>query len=138
MKIPVVVLIAFAGWTLALLAVTIAWYRWSRILTGAAGINEFESDAGRATGWYQRAHRAHANCLENLPLYAALVVAIIATGAAHPALDALALTMLGARLAQTTTHVAFEPTRCAVSVRFSLYLVQVGCMVAMGVLISAR
>src|SRR5688500_6052698 len=70
------------AWTLATLLVPIGWYRWSRTLTGVAGINEFEADAGRASGWYQRAHRAHANCLENLPLYMALVVAIEATGVA--------------------------------------------------------
>lgn len=90
MTIPIVVLLAFAGWTLATLLVPIGWYRWSRILTGVAGINEFEADAGRASGWYQRAHRAHANCLENLPLYTALVVAIEATGVASGTLDALA------------------------------------------------
>src|SRR5262245_2634587 len=128
---PIAVLLAFAGWTLATLLVPIGWYRWSRIFAGTAGINEFEADAGRATGWYQRAHRAHANCLENLPLYTALVVAIMVSGAAHPALDALALAMLGARLGQTLTHIAFSPTRLAVSVRFALFFIQIVCMAAM-------
>ena len=136
MTIPVAVLIAFAGWTLVVLTVAIGWYRWSRIFSGRAAINEFEVDGGRPTGWSLRAHRAHANCLENLPVYTALVVAIVATGAAHPALDALALTLLVARVAQTTTHVLFEPTRRVVSVRFSFFLVQVVCKVAMGVIVA--
>jgi len=136
MTIPVAVLLAFAGWTLATLTVAIGWYRWSRILTGRTGIHEFEGEAGRPTGWSERAHRAHANCLENLPLYTALVAAIIATGAAHPALDALALAMMGARVAQTVTHVAFGPTQRVVSVRFSFYLTQIVCMVVMGVIVA--
>ena len=135
MTIPVAVLIALAGWTVAVLTVAIGWYRWSLILSGRAGINEFEVHGGHPTGWSLRAHRAHANCLENLPLYTALVVAIVATGVAHPALDALALTVFGARVAQTTTHVVFEPTRRVVSVRFSFFLVQVACKIAMGALI---
>src|SRR6185295_16539020 len=123
MTIPVAVLIACAGWTLATLTVAIGWYRWSRILTGRAAIHEFEGDAGQPTGWSLRAHRAHANCLENLPLYTAVVVALAVTGAAHPALDALALVLMVARVGQTLTHIVFEPTRRVVSVRFSFFCV---------------
>lgn len=132
MTIPVAVLLGFAGWTLATMVITVGWYRGSRIFSAQAAINEFEADAGRATGWYQRAHRAHANCVENLPLYAALVVAITATGVAHPVLDALAVILLKARVAQTLTHVAFSATPLAVAVRLTFFSVQVVCMVAMG------
>ena len=135
MTIPVAVLIAFAGWTLATLTVAIGWYRWSHILTGRAAIHEFEGGARQPTGWSQRAHRAHANCLENLPLYTAVVVAIVATGAAHPALDPLALVLIAARVAQTSIHIVFDQTARAVSVRFSFFLVQIACMVAMGTLV---
>jgi uncharacterized MAPEG superfamily protein len=135
MTIPVAVLLAFAAWTLATLTVAIGWFRWSRILTGRAGIHEFEGDAGRPTGWSQRAHRAHANCLENLPLYTAVVVAISVTGATHPVLDPLALALIAARVGQTLTHIVFHPTARAVSVRFSFFLVQIACMVAMGAIV---
>ena len=135
MSVPIAVLLAFAGWTLTTLLVPIGWYRWSRILSGRAGINEFEADAGRASGWYQRAHRAHANCLENLPLYAAVVVAIAVTGVAHLALDALALVLMAARVVQTLTHVLCDPTCRAVATRFVFFFVQVVCMVAMGAVI---
>jgi len=136
MTVPVAVLLAFAGWTLAIMSLTVGWYRLSRVVSGAASINSFEGDAARATGWYQRAHRAHANCLENLPLYAALVVAIVATGAVHPVLDALALVMMVARVGQTVTHIVFMQTRLAVSVRFTLFCTQVVCMVAIGTLVA--
>ena len=136
MTIPVAVLIAFAGWTLATLTVAIGWYRWSRILTGRAVIHEFEGGARPPTGWSQRAHRAHANCLENLPLYTAVVVAIAATGVTHPALDPLALVLIAARVAQSVTHVAFNPTRVAVAVRFGFFFTQIVCMTAMGLIVA--
>ena len=136
MTTPVAVLLAFAAWTIATLTAATGWYRWSRILTGRAGIHEFEGGARQPTGWSQRAHRAHANCLENLPLYTVVVVAIVATGASHPALDPLALTLIAARVGQTLTHIVFEQTARAVSVRFSFFLVQIVCMVAMGALVA--
>lgn len=135
MTVPIAVLLAFAGWTLATLTVAIGWYRWSRILTGRAAIHEFEGGARQPTGWSQRAHRAHANCLENLPLYTAVVVAIVATGATHPALDPLALVLIAARVAQTSTHIVFDQTARAVSVRFGFFFTQIACMVAMGVIV---
>jgi uncharacterized MAPEG superfamily protein len=136
---PIVVLLGFAGWTLVTLAVPVGWYRWSRILTGRAGINDFEGDSTRSAdaNWYQRAQRAHANCLENLPLYTAVVVAQIATGASHPALDPLAITFLVARVGQTSVHVACQLTRRVVSVRFTFFCVQLACMIAMSCLIVA-
>ena len=136
MTIPVAVLIAFAGWTVATLTVAIGWHRWSQILTGRAAIHEFEGGARQPTGWNQRAHRAHANCLENLPLYTAVVVAIVATGATHPALDPLALVLMAARVAQTSTHILFAQSARVVSVRFSFFLTQLACMVAMGTIVA--
>ena len=76
MTIPVWVLLLFAGWTLATLLATVGVYRWSRILTGRAALSEFRADEQHGSDWYRRAMRAHANCVENLPVYAAIVVAI--------------------------------------------------------------
>jgi uncharacterized MAPEG superfamily protein len=52
-----------------------------------------------------RAMRAHANCVENLPVYAAIVVAIAASGVQSPMLDTLAVVLFAARVLQTVTHV---------------------------------
>ena len=60
--------------------------------------------------WYRRAMRAHANCIENLPVYGAVVVAIVVTGAASQTLDLLAIVLLVARVCQTVVHVAFKET----------------------------
>ena len=136
MTIPVWVLLGFAGWTLLTLFVTIGWYRWSRILTGRAEIKDFRADEQQGSEWYRRAMRAHANCLENLPLYTALVVAIVASGARSATLDWLAILLLAARICQTTVHVAFVPTNFATTVRFIFFAVQVACMVGMGLLVA--
>ena len=64
--------------------------------------------------------RAHANCVENLPVYAAVVVVITAAGIASPVLDLLALVFIAARVAQTSIHVLLEETPAAVGVRLDL------------------
>jgi uncharacterized MAPEG superfamily protein len=136
MTIPVVVLLAFAAWTLLTLFGSVGVYRWSRILTGRVSIAEWRADLPQGSEWYQRAMRAHMNCVENLPVYAAIVVALVATNVQSPVIDSLALTMLAARIGQTLTHIAFPPTNAASSLRFAFFLLQAGCIIAMGVVIS--
>jgi len=138
MTIPVWVLLGFAGWTLLTLIGSVAVYRWSRILTGRAQISEFRADAPQGADWYRRAMRAHANCVENLPVYAAIVVASMAAGVRSATLDVLAVVLLGARVCQTLTHVAFEMTNRAVAVRFSFFAVQIACMFWMGIDVALR
>src|SRR4051812_48172204 len=65
MSVPVLVLLGFTAWTLLTLFCTIGVYRWSRILTGRASIAEWRADLPQGSGWYQRAMRAHMNCVEN-------------------------------------------------------------------------
>jgi uncharacterized MAPEG superfamily protein len=137
MNIPVLVLLGFAAWTLLTLFASIGVYRWSRILTGRASIADWRADLPQGSDWYQRAMRAHMNCVENLPVYAAIVVALTATGLQSPAIDRLAMTMLAARIGQTVAHIALPPTNAATSLRFALFFIQVVSMLAMGVLISA-
>src|SRR5262249_47896055 len=90
MNVPVLVLLGFAAWTLLTLFGSIGVYRWSRILTGRASIAEWRADLPQGSDWYQRAMRAHMNCVENLPVYAAIVVALMATGLQSPLMDRLA------------------------------------------------
>ncbi len=135
MTTPVLVLLAFAGWTLLTLFSTVGVYRWGRILTGSHSIAEWRADVPQGSDWYQRAMRAHMNCVENLPVYAAIVVALLATGLKSAVIDNLALVMLAARVAQTVSHIALRPSTAAASLRFALFFAQVACMVAMGVLI---
>ena len=71
MTVPAGMLVRFAAWTVLLLLATVGVYRWSRILTGRMPIRSFRADQIEAD-WYIRAMRAHANCVENLPVLAQL------------------------------------------------------------------
>src|SRR5215216_3568288 len=105
MTIPVLVLLAFAVWTLLTLFGSVGVYRWSRILTGRASIAEWQADMPQGSEWYRRAMRAHMNCGENLPIFGALVVALMATGLQSPSIDAFSVTFLVARIGQTVVHI---------------------------------
>jgi uncharacterized MAPEG superfamily protein len=135
MNIPVLVLLGFAAWTLLILFGSIGVYRWSRILTGRASIAEWRADLPQGSDWYRRAMRAHMNCVENLPLYTAIVVALIATGVKSATIDMLAIAILAARIGQTLVHIALPPTNAAASLRFALFFIQAACMIAIGALI---
>ena len=138
MSIPVWVLLGFAVWTLLLLFTTVGVYRWSRILTGRTRISEWRADEQQGSEWYRRAIRAHMNCVENLPIYTAIVVALLAARVTTPIIDLLAITMLVARICQSLVHLLLNQTTTVAAIRFGFYFVQVICMFAMaGVLAVA-
>ena len=138
MPIPVWVLLAFAGWTILILLGSIGVYRWSRILTGRQEIKEFRADEVEGRDWYQRAMRAHANCIENLPVYGAVVLAIVVADVHSPVLDNLALVLIGARVVHSFIHIAFEQTNVVSSFRFAFFFVQLVCMVWMGINVTTQ
>lgn len=135
LSIPMLSLLGFATWTLLLLAATVGFHRWRLILTRRAAISSFPAHAPEGPGWYQRATRAHLNCIENLPVYGAIVMIITFTGMHSQLLDALAIAVLVARVCQTLVHVSFVQGDRAVSFRFSLFTVQLLAMLWMIVLI---
>ncbi len=137
MNIPILVLLGFAAWTLLTLFASIGVYRWSRILTGRASVAEWRADVPQGSDWYKRAMRAHMNCVENLPVYTAIVVALLATGLKSATIAALAITILAARVGQTLVHIGLPPTNWMASLRFALFFVQAVCMITMGVLIAS-
>jgi uncharacterized MAPEG superfamily protein len=136
MTIPQWALLGFAVWTLLVLFGTVGVYRWSRILTRQIRISEWQADLPQGSDWYQRAMRAHMNCVENLPVFAAIVLCATAAGADSRLLDLLAGAILVARICQTTVHLAFAPTDVAASVRFGFFFVQAVCMLVMAASIA--
>ncbi len=135
MSVPVWCLLGFAVWTLLTLLGTIGVYRWSRILTGRGELTSFTANADHGSDWYRRAMRAHANCIENLPVFASIVLAAFASGAASPALDGLALLILGCRIVQTLVHIGLPSSNVAVATRFAFFIPQVIAMLAMAMLV---
>ena len=124
MTIPQWTLLGFAAWTLALLMATVGVYRWGHILSAKARIASFRSDQLEGADWYQRGTRAHANCIENLPVFGAIVYVITTIGLQGPMVDALCIAILAARICQSTIHVSHAQTDAFVAVRFSFYSVQ--------------
>lgn len=137
MTVPVWMLLGFSMWTLLLLLLTVGVYRWSRIFSGRVAIRNFPANPAGGEDWYQRATRAHANCIENLPVFGAIVFALHVGNVSGHLVDLLAATVLVARIPQSLVHVCFVHTNTVASVRFAFYFVQFICFVWLAGLIAA-
>jgi uncharacterized MAPEG superfamily protein len=136
--IPLWALLGFATWTVLLLLSTVGIYRWSRILTGRVPIRDFRADRIEGEDWYLRAMRAHANCIENLPVFGAIVLALYASGIESIAANAVSIAILAARIAQSLVHVSFEQTNVVASVRFGFFFLQIAGFLSLISIIVAR
>jgi uncharacterized MAPEG superfamily protein len=117
-------LLGFAAWTVILLLSTIGVYRWTRILTGRVPMRDFRADKVEGDDWYKRSMRAHANCVENLPVFGAIVFALYVSGVGGPTVNFLSASVLVARVFQSLVHVSLPQTNPVVAVRFAFFLVQ--------------
>jgi uncharacterized MAPEG superfamily protein len=131
MTTPMWMLLGFATWTLLLLMATVGVYRWVRILFSNVPIASFRSDQLEGEDWYRRGTRAHANCVENLPVFGAIVWMISALGIDDPVVNALSILVLTARVCQSLVHVSHVQTDAFVAVRFSFFCVQLVCFLAL-------
>lgn len=139
MTIALCCLLAFAVWTLGLLAFTVGIYRWNLILRGSRDIHSFRADASEdSPDWYRRATRAHLNCVENLPVFGAIVGVASFAGLQSRPFDVLACIVVAARLAQSLTHVSFPISARSVSVRFTFFSFQLVCMLAQAWIVIAH
>ncbi len=116
-------LIGYAAWTLVLL-VAIILLRTVLTLKGARAANSFAPWGEDVSQFSARLCRAHANCYENLPVFAALVLLALVTGNAGIT-DSLARWVLVARVAQSLVHL-ISTSEMAVTLRVTLLLVQLG------------
>jgi uncharacterized MAPEG superfamily protein len=135
MTVPQWALLGFAVWTLLVLFGTVGVYRWSRILTGRVRISEWQADLPQDSDWYQRAMRAHMNCVENLPVFASLVLIAALIGLNSQTFELAAVVVLPARMLQSVTHVASGRNR-AVLVRFVFFVAQLLCFLIMAACIA--
>lgn len=136
MSIPQWALLAFALWTITVPLGAVAVYRWNLIVRRVRGIHTFHADVIDGADWYRRAMRAHANCLENLPVFGAIVVLAALIGFHSALFDAMAIAVVFARIGQTVTHMCFRASQRAATIRFAFFAIQHICMVAMGVVIA--
>lgn len=105
MAASIAVLLAFTALTFILVAVYVN-YRVALVFTGKTAANSWTRGAASWTNpaWATRFEHAHLNCLENLPVYAAVVLAASQLGQLA-LIDQLAWTYFGFRLAQSLVHI---------------------------------
>ncbi len=117
----VLTLIAFITWALLLL-VLMEVIRSQLVLSGKVVANGFTPDNAGLSPFMQRLARAHANCVESLPVFGGLLLVAIITGRTAIT-DPLAYLFLASRVFQSLVHLAStSPT--AVTVRFTAFAVQ--------------
>ena len=119
-------LTGFIGWTLLLL-VTMEVIRSKLVLTGEVPANGFNPENSNLSPFMQRLARAHANCLEGLPVFGGLLLVAVVAGKAEVT-DQLACVMLGARVVQSLIHLA-STSPAAVTARFTAFAVQMAIAV---------
>lgn len=120
------VLVAFIAWTLFLL-ILMELIRCVWIARGRVAPNALTPDNANLSPFLQRLARAHANCVEGLPVFGGLLLVALVTGHAGVT-DGLAWWFLGARLAQSGFHLASLHV-VAVNLRFLAFVVQLAVAV---------
>ncbi|MDO8287003.1 MAG: MAPEG family protein [Rhodoferax sp.] len=122
-------LLGFAAWTV-LLVTGVFLYRGLRFVTGTP-INHWPRSAKPAddAAFAKRMEDAHANCLENLPVFAVIVLAATAMGRLE-SIAALAPFVLYARIGQSTVHL-IGVGQVHVLVRATFWSIQLGLFIWM-------
>lgn len=126
MSTTVLALLGFVSWSLFLL-VGMELIRSKLVLTGAVRPNGFDPANSTLSPFMQRLARAHANCVEGLPIFGGLML-IAEVAGRSTVTDPLAFTLLGARIAQSSIHLA-SGSSAAVTARFLAFAVQMGIAV---------
>ena len=119
-------LLGFIAWTLCLLVLMEAIRSWL-VLSGTVPANGFTPDNANLSPFMQRLARAHANCLEGLPLFGGLMLVAVVAGRATVT-DPLAWVLLGARIVQSLIHLV-STSPAAVTARFTAFAVQMAIAV---------
>jgi uncharacterized MAPEG superfamily protein len=135
MSLSLWMLLAFAGWTLLVLVAGVGVRRWILIFQRRAELTSFPGDTPHGSAAYRRSVRAHANCVENLPVFGSVVLVAEAAGFSSPRFDLLAVVTMVARVAQTSVHMLFTERNETVALRFLFFLVQALAMFGMVALV---
>ena len=115
--------VGFVAWSLFLL-VLMEIIRSKLVLTKAVAANGFTPDNSNLSPFMQRLARAHANCVEGLPIFGGIMLVAVLAGRSSIT-DPQAYAFLGARILQSAIHLS-SPSAPAVTLRFSAFAVQIG------------
>lgn len=130
-------LLGFVTWTLLLVVVGVGAPRISAVLRKQARANSFNPNVPHGSERYQRTLRAHLNCLENLPVFAALVLLGTVLAVPGELFQVAAFAVLPARVLQSAVHIASGRNR-AVLARFAFFSIQLCSFALLIVLLAAH
>jgi hypothetical protein len=123
MSASICALLGFTAWTI-LLVMLVVGYRTFKVFTFQKKADSWmRGKVAEEPAVITRLGHAHLNCVENLPLVAAVILAAQAMGQGAVT-DPLACWLLGTRIAQSTVH-AIAVNHWMVVVRATFYTVQI-------------
>lgn len=126
MNPTLIALTGFVSWSLFLLVLMEA-IRAKLVVTKAIPANGFNPDNSNLSPFMQRLARAHANCVEGLPIFGGLMLIAVVAGRSAVT-DPLAYILLAARILQSVIHLG-SLSALAVTLRFSAFAVQLAIAV---------
>ena len=131
--ISITALVLYALWAIALVTM-IGIERVILVARGHIKPADITPGTPHGNAAYWRINRAHMNATENLPIFAAIVLAGYAVGQESHLFNLLAMAVLVARIVQSLIHIV-SGSSAAVRFRFGALGVQLLCEVWMAVLI---
>jgi uncharacterized MAPEG superfamily protein len=129
----VTALIFYALWAIALVLM-VAADRVLMVLKGEQRLTAFSPGVPHGSDSYWRINRAHLNTVENLPIFAAIVVAGWIAGMETHLFNTLAVIVVVARIVQSVIHIS-SGSAGAIQARFAMFGVQLICEVWMAILV---
>ena len=122
-------LIGFTAWTLLLVLIIFSWRGIAIVIQGRKADSWTRGKDVQEAGLIRRIEHAHANCLENLPIFAVIVLAAAAMGKSAVA-DHWAMYVLYARVAQSVVHM-IGVNHSLVLLRATFWSIQLALFVVM-------
>src|ERR1700720_546583 len=129
----IVALVLYALWAIALVLM-VAADRVLMVIRGEAKANSFTPSVPHGSDSYWRINRAHLNTLENLPIFAAIVLCGWVVGMETATFNRLAMVVVVARIVQSAIHIA-SGSVAAITFRFTALAVQLICEIWMAILL---
>ena len=129
----VIALVFYALWAIALVLM-IAIDRMLLIFRGQVKNNEFLSGVPHGNESYWRINRAQMNTVENLPIFAVIVLAAWIAGSESHLFNLLAMVVLVARIVQSIIHI-LSGDQIATWFRTGMFAMQIVCEIWMAVMI---
>jgi uncharacterized MAPEG superfamily protein len=129
----VIALVFYALWTIALVLM-IAIDRLLLILRGQVKNNEFLAGVPHGNESYWRINRAHLNAVENLPIFAVIVLSAWIAGVEDHIFNLLAMVVLVFRIVQSIIHIS-SGDQLATWFRTAAFAVQILCEIWMALMI---